>query len=87
MKNVLTMTLTAVALTAALAGPATAASSSDLYSDVRSVLGGDSNIVLNEQNGVVTVTGYFGDASDEAAAINLLERSDDVSEVINLAFD
>lgn len=87
MKNLLTTTLTAVALTAAFAGPASAASVSALNSDVSSVLGGDSNIILNERNGVVTVTGYFGDASDQAAALNVLKRADDVTKVINLAFD
>lgn len=87
MKNFTKTTLAAVALTAAFAGPAAAASISALNSDVSSVLGGESNIVLNERNGVVTVTGYFGDASDQAAAINLLERSDGVTKVINHAFD
>lgn len=70
-----------------MAGPAAAVSISDIKTEVRSVIGGESNIRLRECDGVVTVTGYFGDASDESAALRVIERADGVVKVVNLAFD
>jgi len=75
------------AVTALVAGPASAmVVQGDLAGDVRAALGGGSNITVLENNGVVTLTGYFADAGDQAAAVAAAKQVDGVSKVINLAF-
>ena len=87
MKTSIKTIAAAIALSAVVAGPASAmVLKGNLASDVHSALGGGSNITVFESNGVVTLTGYFDDAGDEAAAIAAAKRVDGVSKVINLAF-
>lgn len=87
MKNVIKTTAAVIALTAVFAGPASAmVSKGDLANDVRITLGADSNISVHEKNGVVTLTGYFSDAGEQARALQAAERTEGVSKVINLAF-
>jgi len=87
MKNVIKTTAAVIALTAAFAGPASAmVSQGELANDVRFTLGADSNISVVEKDGVVTLTGYFADAGDQARAIQAAEQAEGVSKVINLAF-
>jgi len=87
MKNLLKTTAAAIALTAVFAGPASAmVIQGDLKGNIRAVMGADSNITVQENNGVVTLTGYFSDVGDMNAAINAAKRTAGVDRVINLAF-
>jgi len=87
MKNVLKTTAAVIALTAVFAGPASAMiSKGELANDISSKLNSGSNITVQENNGVVTLTGYYSDAGDKAAAIRAAEQTEGVTKVINLAF-
>lgn len=86
MKNVLKTSAAAIVLAAVFAGPASAmVSQDDLSRSVLGAVGTDSNIFVNVNNGVVTLTGYFGDAGDQNAAIRAAQHSEGVAKVINLA--
>jgi len=86
MKNVLKTTAAVIALTAVFAGPAAAmVSKGDLNRDVRSALGGDSNVTVTVNEGVVTLSGYFADAGDKNAALRVAKKAEGVTGVINLA--
>jgi len=87
MKNVIKTTVAAIALTAVIAGPASAmVSKSELNHDVLSKLDAGSYINVIERNGVVTLTGYYSDIGDKTAAIRAAEQAEGVNKVINLAF-
>lgn len=87
MKNVIKTTAAVIALAAVFAGPASAmVSKGELTIDVSAAIGADSNITVQENNGVVTLTGYYGDAGDQVGAINAAKQVDGVTKVINLAF-
>lgn len=87
MKNVIKTTAAVIALTAVFAGPASAmVSKGKLATDIGSALGTGSNIAVLENDGVVTLTGYYADAGDQGAAINAAKRAEGVTKVINLAF-
>lgn len=86
MKNVLKTTAAVIALSTALVGPASAmVSKSDLNQHILGAVGADSNVNVNVNDGVVTLTGYFGDAGDMHAAIQAAQNSVGVTNVINLA--
>ena len=86
MKNVFKTTAAVITLTAVFAGPASAmVSKGDLNRSVLSAIGADSNVVVHEKNGVVTITGYYSDAGDQANALRAAEASEGVNKVINLA--
>lgn len=86
MKNVLKSSAAAIALTFVIAGPASAMiSKGDLNRDVLSALASGSNITVNVDQGVVTLTGYFADAADKNAALRAAAKSEGVTDVINLA--
>jgi len=87
MKNILKTTAAVIALTAVFSGPASAmVSKSELRAEIRAVLGADSRIIVREKNGVITLSGYYSDYGDKAAAISAAKRSKGVTKVINLAF-
>jgi len=87
MKNLIKTTAAVIALTAVFAAPASAmVLKGDLSRDIASVMGADSNITVQENNGVVTLTGYFSDVGDMNAAINAAKQTAGVTRVINLAF-
>ena len=86
MKNVLKTSAAVIALTALFVGPASAmVSKGDLNRDILSAVGADSNVTVNVNSGVVTLSGYFGDAGAQNAAIRAAQNSVGVTEVINLA--
>jgi len=86
MKNVLKTSAAVVLLSAVFAAPASAMiSQGDLSRDVHAALGADSNVLVTINNGVVTLSGYYGDAGDQYAAIRAAKNSEGVSNVINLA--
>jgi len=86
MKNVIKSTAAAIALTAVFAGPASAMiSKGDLNRDILSAVGAGSNVTVNVDQGVVTLTGYFADAGDRNAALRTAEKGEGVTGVINLA--
>jgi len=86
MKNVIKTTAAVIALTAIFAGPAAAmVSKNDLQRSISWVTNADSNINVQERNGVVTLTGYFGDAGDRARAIQTAKNTEGVVRVINNA--
>ncbi len=77
----------AIALSALVAGPASAMiSQGDLNRDILSVLGADSNVTVNVDQGTVTLQGYFGDASDQQRALQAAKNGVGVERVINHAF-
>lgn len=87
MKNVLKTTAAVIAMSALLAGPASAmVSKGDLARDISSRLNAGSNISVQENNGVVTLSGYYSDAGEKAAAIHAAKQAEGVTKVINLAF-
>jgi len=86
MKNVIKTTAAVIALTAVFAGPAAAmVSKGDLQRDILWSINADSNVNVHERNGVVTLTGYFGDAGDRARAIQVAKNAKGVTRVINNA--
>jgi len=88
MKNLIKTSAAVIALTAVFAGPASAmVSKGELNRDIASVLGGDSSVTVNvDYNGLVTLSGYYGDASDKYAAIRTAELAEGVTGVVNNAF-
>jgi len=84
MKKLLKSTA-AIALIVAFSGSASAMiSKGDLNRDILSAVGSGSNVVVNVDQGVVTLTGYFADASDQNAALRAAANSEGVVDVINL---
>ncbi len=87
MKSTIKTTAAVIALTALFVGTATAAvSKNQLNQEINGVLGSNSNIFVTEQNGVVTLNGYYSDSGDKAAAIRAAEGTEGVVRVINNAF-
>ena len=85
MKTVLKTAAAVIALTAMVAGPASAmVSQGDLRQDISSVAGADSNVFTNINGGVVTLSGYFGDAGSKHAALQAAKGSAGVERVIDL---
>lgn len=75
-----------IALTAFVAGPASAVvSQGDLNRDIHSAVGGSSNVFVNVDNGVVTLSGYFADTSEKNAALQIALNGTGVERVINNA--
>ena len=86
MKNVLKSTAAVIALTAVFAAPASAMiSTDDLRRDVHSALNADSNVFVNINNGVVTLSGYYADGADQNAALEVARKAEGVTGVIDLA--
>ena len=74
-----------VALSAFIAGPATAmVSASDLRSDISTVIGSGGNVSATVNGGVVTLSGFFADTSDKNAAVRVAKASPGVERVIDL---
>jgi len=87
MKTSIKSFVTAVALTAVFAGPASAmVSSDDLNRDISSVLGGGSNVTASVNGDTVTLSGYFADAGDKNNALRAAKKGAGIDRVINLAF-
>jgi len=87
MKTSIKSIAAAIALTAFVAGPASAMiSQGDLSRDINSVVGADSHITATVVGDTVTLSGYFGDAGDKNSAIRAAMNSAGVEQVINNAF-
>ncbi len=87
MKTTIKTTAAVIALSALFVGTASAAvSKGQLNQEINAALGSNSNIFVTEQNGVVTLNGYYSDSGDQAAAIRAAEGTDGVVRVINNAF-
>ena len=77
----------AIALTALVAGPASAmVSQGELRSDISSVVGTGTNVTATVTDGTVTLQGYFADAGDRYRAIQAAQNSVGVDRVISHAY-
>lgn len=87
MKTSIKTIAAAIALTAFVAGPASAmVSQSDLTQDVNSAVGADSNVFATVDGGVVTLSGYFAHAVEKNAALQAALKSAGVERVIDNSF-
>ena len=75
--------LSAVALGAALAGPASALTTGSLEGDVQSSISGSGNVNVTVSEGVATLTGNT-DSISKAAAARAAQASPEVDRVVNL---
>jgi len=86
MKTSIKTITAAIALSALFAGPASAmVSQADVLQDVMSAVGGDSNVSAFVKGDTVTITGYFGDASDKNNAHQAALANDGIEKVIDLS--
>ncbi len=86
MKTSIKTIAAAIALTALVAGPASAMiSQGQLNQDLHSVLGAGSNIFASVDGDTVTITGNFADAADKSAALRTAAAATGVDQVINHA--
>jgi len=87
MKTSIKTIAAAIALSAFVAGPASAMiSKGDLNRDIASVIGAGSNVTATVAGDTVTLRGYFADAGDKNSAIRAAMNSAGVENVINHAF-
>ncbi len=87
MKTSIKSIVTAIALTAVFAGPASAMiPQGDLNRDIQSLLGGASNVTATVSGNTVTLRGYFEDAGEKARALQAARSADGISRVIDLSF-
>ncbi len=85
MKTSIKTITAAIALTALMAGPAAAmVSKGDLTQDVLSAAGAGSNVFINVDNDVATLTGYFESATDKSSAIQAAKSNAGIERVIDL---
>ena len=74
-----------VALTALVAGPASAmVTPNDVRSNIAAVVGTGNNVIASVSGDVVTLSGYFADAGDKSAALQAAKSADGVDRVIDL---
>ncbi len=86
MKTSIKTIAAAIALTALVAGPASAMiSQGQLNQDLHSVVGSGSNVFASVDGGTVTITGSFADAADKNAALRTAAAAIGVDQVINNA--
>jgi len=86
MKTPIKTIAAAIALTAFVAGPASAMiSKGDLNRDIQSALSGGSNITAFVKGGTVTLSGYFADDGVKNAALQAALNGVGVDRVINNA--
>ena len=88
MKTSIKTIAAAIALSAAIAGPASAMiSKGDVNRAVQATLAAGSNIsVITNNNGTVTLHGYFADSSAKHRAIQAAKNTAGVERVISHAF-
>lgn len=87
MKTVIKSAVAAIALSALVAGPASAmVSQNDISKNLNSITGSGSNIFVNFQDGVVTLTGYFSDGLTESQVLHAALSTEGVDRVINHAY-
>jgi len=87
MKTSIKTIAAAIALTAFVAGPASAMiSKDDLNRDILSSVGTDSNVTVHVQDGTVTLSGYFSDAGDKNRALQAALNGVGVDRVIDNTF-
>jgi len=87
MKTSIKTIAAAIALSAFVAGPASAMiSQSDLSRDVLSAVGADSNVTVLVNGDTVTLQGYFADAGAKNRAIQAAKNGVGVDRVISHAF-
>jgi len=60
-------------------------SKGELNRDILSAVSTDSNVHVNVNQGVVTLTGYYADAGDRNAAVRIAQKAVGVTGVVNLA--
>jgi len=86
MKSTIKTFAAAIALSAVVAGPASAmVSQADVHQDVMSAVGGDSNVLALVNGDTVTITGYFGDAGDRNLARQAALANDGIEKIIDLS--
>lgn len=86
MKNILKLAAAVIVLTASFVSPVSAeVSMAELCRNVIYATGSESNINVSEKNGVVTLTGYYRDASAQNSVIRAARKTPGVIKVINLA--
>jgi len=84
MKTSIKTIATVIALTAFVAGPASAMiSKGDLSRDIMSSVGTDSNVNVYVKDGTVTLSGYFADAGDKNRALQTAVNGVGVERVID----
>jgi len=75
-----------IALSALIAGPASAmVTQSDVLQDVSSAIGGDSSVSAFVSGDTVTITGYFADTGDRNKARQAALANDGIEKVIDLS--
>jgi len=85
MKTSIKTIIAAAALTALVAGPASAAiPAGNLNQNIQSVLGTGSSVNATVRGSTVTITGYFADRLSHDRAIRAAKKSAGVDRVINL---
>lgn len=86
MKTSIKTIAAAIALSALVAGPASAmVTQADVAQDVMSAVGGDSNVSAFVNGDTVTITGYFGDTGDRNSARQAALANDGIEKVIDLS--
>ena len=84
MKTSIKTLAAAIALSALVAGPASAmVSKGDLSRDILSTLSSDSNVTVSVAGDTVTLQGYFADAGDQNRALQAAMNAEGVERVIN----
>ena len=74
-----------IALSALVAGPASAmVSQNDLRGDINAVIGSGNNVIASIAGDTLTLSGYFADAGDKSAALSAAQAADGVERVIDL---
>lgn len=87
MKTSIKSIAAAIALSALIAGPASAmVIQGDLSRAISSAIGSGSNVTATVAGDTVTLTGYFADAGDKNRVIRAAMNSAGVDRVINNAF-
>jgi len=86
MKTSIKTIAAAIALSAVIAGPASAmVTQGDVLRDVMGVVGGDSNVSTFVKGDTVTITGYFADAGAQYKARQAALANDGIEKVIDLS--
>ncbi len=76
----------AIALSALVAGPASAmVSQGDVTRDILSAVGSGSNVIVSVDGDTVTLQGYFADSSAKSKALQAAQNAEGIERVINHA--
>ncbi len=87
MKKTIKTIAAAIALSAVVAGPASAmVVQNDLLKDIRGAAAADTNVSAFVKGDTVTITGYYADANDQNRVNQAALAHEGVNKVIDLAF-